>query len=250
MAIYGLFFDFFRHIPFEWLLPIRVRELYLWDLQLFGLQVGGEIMLFHEWILQQFYHPIADFFCGVVYFLHIPMVLILTLLFWRYRSASLAQRFTTAFLLLNLMAFATYYFYPAAAPWFVEKYGFIQPLFPVPGDAAGLKRFDDLLGLSVFADGYHISPVTFGAVPSMHAGYATLGWIYSLYFNRKLALVMGFYVLAMWFSAMYLQHHYLLDAVIGSLYAVVAWLVADKVFQTPIQNLHSKLFRFFGVKDP
>ena len=240
MAVYCLMYDFFQYIPFAKLLPIRVSEPFYIDLRWFGLNIHGHLLHFHEYVFQYFHSPFLDVYCGFIYMLHVPMVIFLILLFWRYSSDELAARFVFAFWVMNLMAFATYYFYPSAAPWFVEKYGFWQPLSPVPGDPAGLARFDQILGLNLFTQNYQITPVPFGAIPSMHAGFSTLGFLYSLQFNRKLPIILGIYCVSMWFSALYLQHHYMIDIFLGIFYAFLAFMFVEKVLKKSF--LH--VFRF------
>ncbi len=231
MAIFGLMYDFFQYIPFAKLLPIRVAEPYNLDLKLFALPFQGHLLHFNEFIFQYFHHPVLDVYCGFIYLMHVPMVLILTLLFWRVASDELAARFIFAFWVMNAFAFATYYFYPSAAPWFVAKYGFLQPVVPMPGDPAGLARFDEILHLNLFTQNYQITPVPFGAIPSMHAGFSTLGFLYSLQFNRKLSIFMAFYCVSMCFSALYLQHHYVIDLLLGIFYAFLAFMFVEKILK-------------------
>lgn len=258
MALYALMYDFFQYIPFSHLLPIRVQEPYHLDLILFGIHSGGNILHLHDWIFQVLQSPFLDIYCGIIYMLHVPMVLILLILFWKFSSDELAARFIFAFWIMNVFAFLTYYFYPAAAPWFVQKYGFLQPLVPMPGDPAGLARFDALLHLNLFTQNYQITPVPFGAVPSMHAGFAMLEFLYSLQFNRKLAYLIAIYCMSMWFSALYLQHHYMIDIILGVFYALLAYFLVEKFLKKPFLQgfrfLKTKLinqgsFMFFNSKE-
>ncbi len=248
VVIYAVMYDFFRYIPFESLLPIRVKELFEIDLLFFGIPLSGEKVLFHKFILEKFSSVFFDVYSGFFYFLHVPMFLILIVVFWRGRSAELAQRYMVAFLFMNIITNLTYFFYPAAAPWYVEKFGFLQPLGPVPGDAAGLVKFERILGLNFFTENYHLGPVVFGAIPSMHAGFAMLGWLYSFQVNRKLAFALGVFVLSMSFSALYLQHHYMIDLVIGYIYALAAWGIVEKFLKGPVARSYTKL-NMFLVKE-
>lgn len=240
MAIYGMMYDFFQYIPFSSLLPIRVAEPYHFDLSWFGVEYLGKLYPLHEYLYHAFHAPFWDVYCGVTYLMHIPMVIILLLVFWRFGSDELSARFIFAFWLMNVFAFATYYLYPAAAPWFVQKYGFLQPLAPMPGDPAGLARFDQILHLNLFTQNYQITPVPFGAIPSMHAGFSMLGFLYSLQLNRKLSCFLGFYCISMWFSALYLQHHYLVDILLGLSYALLAYGIVEWFLKKPFLAL----FRF------
>ncbi len=242
---YATIYDFFQFIPFESLLPIQIQSIYQWDLKLFGVGTAGNPLLFHEWLFSVFSHPLWDFASGVFYTLHIPVVIVLILYFWWTRSISLAQKFTLAFFLINIFAFATYFLLPAAAPWYVEKFGFIQPTGPIPGDAAGLIRFEQLLGIKFFSENYQISPVVFGAIPSMHAGFATLGWLFSFQAGRRSTYLLTLYILGMYISALYLQHHYLLDVIWGIAYALLAWVLIDKIFIKAITKLNRTLWSLF-----
>lgn len=245
MILYSTMYDFFGMIPFEALMPIHVSEPYHWDQALFGINVAGHVYHLHQYVFLKLAHPFWDFVTGVVYFLHVPVVLILVLYFWRFQSRELAQRFTMAFLVINLLAFATYFFFPAAAPWYVERFGFLAPTAPIPGDPAGLVRFEHLLGISIFSDNYKISPVVFGAIPSMHAGFATLGWLYSWQASRKVLAFMSLYLALMYTSALYLQHHYTIDVIWGIAYAIIAWLVIDKILFRPVTKLNEGIWDWF-----
>ncbi len=235
----GVTYDFLRYVPFDWLRPIRVLEPYSIDKMLFGVSYHGAIFLFNEYLLH-FRNSFFDLICGFAYVVHVPLAVTWLVLFWKKGSLDLAQRYSTAFLLMNLFAFATHMFYPAAAPWYVAKYGFLQPLGPVMGDPAGLVHLDQILGFSFSKNMYSIGPVTFGAIPSMHAGFPTLAFLFSLKMKRRFSLLIGSYMCLMWFSALYLQHHYLIDVYLGILYALTSYLLIEKVFLSSIR----KVYRF------
>ncbi len=233
-------FDTLRYIPFEWLKPIRVVEPYQIDKTLFGISLGGEKVLLNEYFLT-LAKPVFDLISGVLYHVLDPVAYTLLILLWGLNSRGLAQRYGVAFLVMNFFAFFTYIFYPAAAPWYVAKYGFAQPLGPVLGDPAGLIHFDHILGVELSSKIYSSSPVVFGAIPSMHAGFTMLGWLYSYRLGRKWFFGFGIYTLAMWFSALYLQHHYMLDVVVGIAYALMAYIIVEKIFLQKVTRLDALL---------
>lgn len=248
MILYSTLYDFFGMIPFETLMPIHVSEPYQWDQALFGVSVGSKSYLLHEYVFEQLAHPFWDFVTGVVYFLHVPVVLLLVFYFWKSQSRQLAQRFTMAFLMINFLAFATYFFFPAAAPWYVAHFGFVAPTVPIPGDPAGLVRFEALLGISLFSDNYKISPVVFGAIPSMHAGFATLGWLYTWQAGRIALGWMSLYLSLMYLSALYLQHHYTIDVLWGIAYALLAWVIVEKILFKPVTKINEGIWVWFYQK--
>ena len=71
-------------------------------------------------------------------------------------------------LFVNLIGFAGYYIHPAAPPWYAINYGF-EPILNTPGNVAGLGRFDEIFGVSVFDSIYGRNANVFAAVPSLHA---------------------------------------------------------------------------------
>lgn len=220
-------FDFLRYIPFDWLKPIHVIEPYLVDTALFGLVRGGTLVPLHEFV-GSFANGFWNLLFGAAYHLLEPVAYLSLFLLWRLHSRGKAERYAVALLLMNLFAFMTYVSYPAAAPWYVHQYGFLSPAAPVLGNPAGLAQFDAMLGVPLSAGIYGSSPFVFGAIPSMHAGITMMSLLFFLHLRKKWALGMGVYVLTMWVGALYLQHHYLIDVVLGMLYALVAYLIVEK----------------------
>jgi inositol phosphorylceramide synthase catalytic subunit len=144
------------------------------------------------------------------------------LMFFRARPKMLA--ISLGFLALNLTGWLIWMLYPAAPPWYVDLYGKGPALLDAASNPAGLLRLDALLGVPISATFYSGSANVFGAMPSLHVGYAVLvawvlfplrgGWrAFTLLFAASIA-----------FSAVYLRHHYILDVLAGALLALpVAW---------------------------
>ena len=122
----------------------------------------------------------------------------------------------------NIIGFIGYYLYPAAPPWYIYKFGAaFHPL--TPGDAAGLARFDSITGVNIFKALYSKSSNVFAAMPSLHAAYMLIVLYYGL--TNKLGLINIIFVLitaGIWFSAVYSNHHYILDILAGIACAIVA----------------------------
>lgn len=228
LLLYGIAYEFTHFTsPYVRYLTIHVTEPYNFDLQYFGIPtpdgriIPSEFFATHNW-------PIVDFFTGLSYILY----LWLQIAFGVYLAATarspeeitFARRFGWTLLCLNLAAFATYYIYPAAPPWYVADHGFGPVNFDVRASAAGAARWDELTGLNYFASFYGRSADVFGAIPSLHVAGPLLVALYAQQL-RKLWLTVfayGFTILVA-FAAVYLQHHYVLDVLLGSMYAVVAW---------------------------
>jgi membrane-associated phospholipid phosphatase len=174
-------------------------------------------------------HAVLDFFCGFSYAAYLYEVFVLALVFF-FRKHPRFQLLTWSFLLVNAMGVVTYMLYPAAPPWYVMKYG------PGPADLAalpspaGTARFDALLGIQYFANFYARNPNVFGAMPSLHAAYPMLA-VWQVWRLGKAWRVgsMAFAALVA-FSAVYLQHHYILDVVAGVVAALAACTVVEYAY--------------------
>ena len=126
-----------------------------------------------------------------------------------------------AFLIVNLLGFVTYFLYPAAPPWYVAQYGFGPARLDIHPDAAAAGRFDALLGTHFFDEMYGRGVDVYGAYPSLHAAYPLIV-VWAVFREPALrwarAPAVAFLAL-MCLSAVYLQHHYVTDVVLGLGYA-------------------------------
>jgi membrane-associated phospholipid phosphatase len=77
--------------------------------------------------------------------------------------------------------------------------------------------------MKLFGGFYERSINVFGAMPSLHVGYPTVIACSCWAVGPKWRWPSLAFAGLMAFSAVYLQHHYVLDVVAGALYGVVAW---------------------------
>lgn len=170
-------------------------------------------------------HAVLDFFCGFSYAAYLYEVFGLALLFF-FRKHPRFAAMCWAFCLLNAMGVVTYMLYPAAPPWYVMQYGPGPADLTAPPSPAGTSRFDALMGISYFAKFYARNPNVFGAMPSLHAAYPTLVVWQTWGLGRRWRVGTLAFAALVAFSAIYLQHHYILDVVAGVVYALAAcWII-------------------------
>ncbi len=236
VLVKDLVYDYLRYIPFHWLIPIHVKQPYSLEKALFGITQQGRLLTPNEFLYQYLWKGF-DLISGIMYFLNEPMAILMIIYLWKFKNQKTAARYSMAFFLMYMAAYVAYVLYAAAPPWYVAKYGFIQPSGFIPGDPAGMVRFDQLIGLSLSAGFYNLSPVVFGAIPSMHAGAAMLIWLYSRQVGKKSFLFFGGYFFLMCFAAIYLQHHYVIDLIWGAFFAFIAWLSIEKIFGRAVPKL-------------
>jgi len=210
-VLYGLVYDSMRWYEDAIRSPvIHVREPYEFDLRFFG--IHG--LTPNEW-LQRHTSAVLDLFCGLAYtpFFFIGESVILSIYLGMTGKLRLGERFTWAFVIANLVGFSCYYIYPAAPPWYVADHGFIIDM-TVRASPAGTVRFDHLIGFPLMQGFYGKSADVFGAIPSLHIVYPFLAMVYGWRLRRFRPVAIGYFLLVC-FSAVYLNHHYLLDIFVG-----------------------------------
>jgi inositol phosphorylceramide synthase catalytic subunit len=197
---------------------VQVAGPYLFEREWFG--IGGRTP--NEWLDA---HHVAglDLACGFAYLVYVGEYLAVAfLLFFRRRFHAL-RTFALCFLVVNLLGFATYFLYPVAPPWYVAQYGFGPARMDIYPAAAAASRFDLLLGTHFFDQMYGRGVDVYGAFPSLHVAYPLIAvWmVFRLRDLRWLRVPAVLFFLLMCLSAVYLQHHYVIDVLLGIGYAAV-----------------------------
>ncbi|KAF9976516.1 Aureobasidin resistance protein Aur1 [Actinomortierella ambigua] len=130
---------------------------------------------------------------------------------------------------MSIAGVMTQLVFPCAPPWYEKNYGALEPAtYSMNGDPGGLARVDDILGTNMYKSTFTASPLVFGAFPSLHSADAWLLALFTVFTFGPLAIpFVVTYVLWIWWSTMYLGHHYVVDLVGGAVYAVVAFWIAS-----------------------
>jgi inositol phosphorylceramide synthase catalytic subunit len=229
-GLVGLLFDGMR--PFQNLglseqrvLSCDLREV---EARLFGWSEGGERFTLHDYFYVN-HAPALDLVAAVPYATFILWcVAVSVFLYVRDRPAM--RRFAWGFLLMNVAAFVTYHVVPAAPPWYIHQHGCAVDLSTRASEGPALARVDAMLGVPYFRGMYGKAASVFGALPSLHCAYPILvvieGW---RAFGPTMRAASITYAVAMVFSAVYLDHHWVLDALLGGAYAVGAAFVTRAV---------------------
>jgi inositol phosphorylceramide synthase catalytic subunit len=213
---------------------IHLREPYDFDLKLFGIPTASGTLTPNEWF-QLHTSPVLDFICGLSYtpFFFIGESLLLALYLLYAGQEKRAVRFMWIFVASNFVGFSMYYIYPAAPPWYVADHGFVADL-SVPASSAGAARFDELLGVPLMAMFYSKSADVFGAIPSLHVVYPLLALLYGWRLPR-FRIFAGIYLVLVCLSAVYLNHHYIIDLLIGFALALVV-MAAFRLAGGPLEQ--------------
>ncbi len=202
---------------------IHIVEPYAFDIRFFGISHNGALLTPNEW-WQKHTSVFLDAACGFAYLVFIPEFFLLAAFYAFFcgdRGAKISKEMTWGFFWLNAIGYTTYYWYAAAPPWYVADHGLTAAAdLSVRASLAGCIRFDEWIGLPVFKTWYGNSADVFGAIPSLHVAYPFLAIIYSFKI-RRFRLWSIFFYFWVSFSAIYLNHHYILDVLWGTFYALI-----------------------------
>lgn len=208
---------------------VHLCDLRSLEMQLFGSSWSGAGTTAHDWLQAHAVLPLDVFFAvpygsflGAAFFFGV---------FLYYVDYPAMQRFTWGFLAMNLAAFVCYRLYPAAPPWYFHAHGCTVDIAARASEGPNLARVDAWLGFQYFGGFYARSKNVFGAMPSLHCAYPLLiaieGWRAFGSVKRAplakwpLRASAAFYAAWMCAAAVYLDHHWILDVVVGLGFAIV-----------------------------
>lgn len=167
-----------------------------------------------------------DYVAVTLYISHFVIPMVIAFVFWIH-DRKIFKEYTAAFLVLSYLAFFTFIIFPAMPPWMASNQGYIPPLkkimdqvmasFAHPIDVPSVYRF---FGANLVA-----------AVPSLHAAYPWLIFIFILKKFRGLSILAIPYVAGVWFAVVYLGEHYAVDVFAGFVYASGAYLITSLAFK-------------------
>jgi inositol phosphorylceramide synthase catalytic subunit len=172
-----------------------------------------------DW-LQQHVTPFWDVVFAIPYAAFLYVVPLYALyLFVRDRER--ARLYLWAFAIAHAIGFTIWILYPAAPPWYVRMDGCIVNI-KAAASPAGLLRVDELLGITYFKQFYGRAANVFGAMPSMHVAFPMIGLFAAVGAATWRTWPLHiFYAAAMCVASVYLDHHWILDGIVG---AAVAWV--------------------------
>ncbi|MHA2275172.1 MAG: phosphatase PAP2 family protein [Candidatus Kariarchaeaceae archaeon] len=207
---------------------INVVPIYDLEHDLFGWMFGGEIPAF--WA-QNYQHWILSAVAAFYYTMHmVTPIIVGSVIYYKSDDREKFKEFSYAFLMTSYMALITFALYPVAPPWYIWNegagYNFDQPteLVGIPGSAAGLIEVDRLIGMPVFSKFYgRFNTNPYAALPSLHAAYAFISAFYTIEkYGWKRTWWIVIYPIGVMASAVYLNHHFVVDLILGIIYVVVS----------------------------
>lgn len=159
-----------------------------------------------------------DFGLYLAYMMHFVFPLVLAVVIWKKFPAKY-WTFMWTYTVLMFAGFLTYLLFPAAPPWMASDLGYIEPITRVSSQvwfALGIEDFPSLYN--------QIAPNPVAAVPSLHAAFAVLFALFvSNIFRTNWRFIAWLYPLLIAFGTVYMGEHYVIDAILGAIYALAAY---------------------------
>lgn len=180
-----------------------------------------------EYLQAMFYVPGRvmwyDVLATIVYILHFSAPLILAYFFWCEGRNRLFKHISSTIIITSYVGLIIFLVFPAAPPWLAYEHG--QPVVV----HKVIKNVTDVWKVDILWTVYQaINPNEVAAMPSLHAAYP---WIVYLYVLRRwkthIAIV---FPLVMALSLVYMGEHYVVDVLAGFLLATLVYLFVDRVF--------------------
>ena len=203
----------------------HVADLYNFEKKWFGIHTADGVVIPAEWF-RTHTSPWLDIPTGFGYMAYMFESFLVAI--WMFfqdeeRTAKLAW----AFLIVNLIGFTSWIVFPAAPPWYVAQYGLGPAHMDAIPSAAGAARFDQFFGISYFSGFYQRSHNVYGAMPSLHVAYPLVVYLSVWGMKQRWMKLFCFaFFLLITFAAVYLDHHYVIDAIAGIAVAFAAWGLA------------------------
>jgi hypothetical protein len=221
--------------------PLATRFAFPWHVQE---MIDADKLMFGTvpalWLQQHLAHTGTlepwDVFAAVMYMLHFLAPLLAGFALWM-TNRQLFRTFAITFVLVAVAGFATYIVYPAVPPWLAA-----QPLVHVhntyqvnwahghvylPGvhnlfNSIASNWYNPYHG-TIFFPFLHLHYDQVAAIPSEHAMYPLLFFLFLRRQFGKIAYLSLIYIAALLFSITYMGQHYVIDAVIGFAYALAGY---------------------------
>eukprot|EP00735_Rhodelphis_limneticus_P010474 TRINITY_DN3218_c0_g1::TRINITY_DN3218_c0_g1_i1::g.29701::m.29701 TRINITY_DN3218_c0_g1::TRINITY_DN3218_c0_g1_i1::g.29701 ORF type:complete len:560 (+),score=59.56,sp/Q10142/AUR1_SCHPO/37.96/3e-37,PAP2/PF01569.16/1.4e+03,PAP2/PF01569.16/8.3e-07,PAP2/PF01569.16/6.2e+02,PAP2_3/PF14378.1/2.3e-05,DUF3353/PF11833.3/0.28,DUF3353/PF11833.3/2.1e+03,DUF2029/PF09594.5/4.6e+03,DUF2029/PF09594.5/0.16 TRINITY_DN3218_c0_g1_i1:124-1803(+) len=225
VTLWWILFNVCGFIPPSYRPPIDVKTLPYIE-SLYG---------FPHHFVSEHHHAVLDVLAVIPYTLHcaLPALFLVYLLLRHEKRDALSFVFT--FGVLSFTAVLTEVLMPTAPPWYFDYYKHKQAVYGMYGHpGSAMLRVDKLLGQPFYRSIYKKSPLVFGSFPSLHAG-----WPFLIALFRPGPSRFGFFYVAwVWWAALYLQHHYLVDILGGAFYAFLAHKLCSGESErlSPLQN--------------
>jgi hypothetical protein len=171
-----------------------------------------------------------EIFSAAMYLSHFLAPLLLAFLLWALWRGKGFSDLLFGILTVSILGDITFLLAPTAPPWLASEQGLVPHVQPILKDTLEQLQLNGLAARKGDAGSYNVV----AAVPSLHAAWPVI----CLLVIRKYRLPHWLFVsqaaltLGIVFAIVYTGEHYVVDAIIGALYALVAWWLVQRVLES------------------
>jgi len=169
----------------------------------------------------------VEIFSLLMYVSHFLAPLMLAFLLWAFWSRSGFKELLFGILAVSILGDITFLLAPTAPPWLAAEQGLIPDVHPIITNALYDLNLDSLAAHKGDPSSYNIV----AAIPSLHAAWPVIClFVIRKYHLPRWVLVTQIGItIGVLFAIVYAGEHYLIDALVGFVYAVVAWWLLQLV---------------------
>ncbi|MBI4039442.1 phosphatase PAP2 family protein [Candidatus Daviesbacteria bacterium] len=166
-----------------------------------------------------------DVAAAIFYFLHFAFPFAFAFWFWL-KDLSRYWGYVTRLLVLSYAGWITYVIFPAMPPWLASQNQLLPPVHKIITET--LDKL--LINFNISQVYLAITPNPIAAVPSLHAAYAWLAMLFTFqFFKKSVGIFFIGYSVVLWFLLIYTGEHYLVDLILGAVYATITHLVVGRL---------------------
>jgi PAP2 superfamily protein len=189
------------------------------------------------WLQEHLYHGktgALEIFSIAMYVSHFVAPLLLAFLIWAFWRSRAFADLLYGILIVSLLGEITFVLAPTAPPWLAADNGLIPPVHHVIKQGLYDLGLTDLAAKKDEPGSYNIV----AALPSLHAAWPVIGLlvIHKYKLPRWLFVAQALLLAGVVFAIVYTGEHYLVDALVGCLYALGAWWLLHVVSRTGRRN--------------
>lgn len=222
-------------IPQDWKPAISVKFLPALETIFYGDNLSN--------VLAAIQSPVLDLIAWFPYgILHFAFPFVVAIFIFVFGPPTSLNSFGFAFGYMNLLGVMLQLSLPAAPPWYKNLHGLEPANYSMMGSPGGLGRIDEIFGFDMYTTAFSNSPVVFGAFPSLHSACSVINALFLSWLFPKYVVVWWGYACWLWWSTMYLTHHYFFDLIGGAFLAITVFTYT-KYMHLPVVD-HTKFCRW------
>ncbi len=216
-------YDMLRGAAGKLLMPHAIPQIRI-DEWLFG-GTAPTVTLQHALYTPGVAH-VWDYLAFVVYMTHFIVPFAIAGILWKYAHHRF-RRYAALFIGLTFAALVTYVLYPALPPWLASQDAYLPPTAKIIDEMWTHIRLAN--GANVFsATGHFANPIA--AVPSLHSAYPMLLVLFFWKSAGRWRWLLALYPILMALALVYTGEHYVIDVLLGWLYATGVFVTGNRLF--------------------